>query len=148
MANKERFTMIAAVYLLLLRQGSVLLLRRFQTGYADGWYSLVAGHVDGGEALRTAMAREAQEEAGITINPEALQHGVTMHRWCGDHERMDFYFTAAQWEGEVHNQEPQKCDDLSWFPLHQLPENTLPYIRVAIDAYQRGEQYGEFGWKL
>ena|SRR3990172_8418238 len=146
MGNKERFKLIPEVYFILVRDGRILLSRRFQTGYEDGNYSMVAGHADGNETMREAIAREAKEESGITIDPATLEHLLTMHRWCRDHERIGFYFTADQWDGEITNTEPDKCDDLSWFPLDQLPENTIPYIRVAIDCYLKGEKYCEFGW--
>ncbi len=107
---------------------------------------MVAGHADGNETMREAIAREAKEEAGIKINPLNLEHLLTMHRWCGDHERIGFYFTAEKWNGEVKNMEPNKCDDLSWFPFNQIPENTIPYIRFAIHCYLKGLKYCEFGW--
>lgn len=133
--------------MILVRDQKILLLRRFQTGYEDGNYGLVAGHADGNETMREAMVREAREEAGITINSVELKHFLTMHRWCGDHERIGFYFTTEVWDGEIKNAEPEKCDDLSWFPINQLPENTIPFIKEAIDCYTSGTNYHEFGWE-
>ncbi len=148
MQTKERFKLIPEVYLILVKDRKILLSRRFQTGYEDGNYSMVAGHADGNETMREATIREAKEEANITIDPLKLKHILTMHRWCGDHERIGFYFTTDKWDGEIKNTEPHKCDDLSWFSLDQLPENTLPYIQTVIDCYKKGINYCEFGWDI
>jgi 8-oxo-dGTP pyrophosphatase MutT (NUDIX family) len=67
---KERFKLIPAVYLILRRNDEVLLLRRANTGYQDGKYSLIAGHLDGDELATEGMIREAKEEAGIVIVKE------------------------------------------------------------------------------
>ena len=56
-AKKERFKLIPAVYLLLRRDEEVLLLRRANTGYQDGKYGLIAGHLDGDELGTVAMSR-------------------------------------------------------------------------------------------
>jgi len=40
----KRFKLTSAVHLFLVRNGKVLLLRRFNTGYEDGKYSVIAGH--------------------------------------------------------------------------------------------------------
>jgi hypothetical protein len=42
--------------------------------------------------------------------------------------------------------EPHKCDDLRWFELDNLPENTVLYIRQAIDCISKNIFYSEFGW--
>src|SRR3954469_11115192 len=53
-ARLARFTFVAAVHLFLIRDGAVLLLRRWNTGYEDGRYSVIAGHLDGDETVYTA----------------------------------------------------------------------------------------------
>lgn len=144
--TQERFKLIPSVYLVLIRDGQILLSRRFQTGYEDGKYSMVAGHADGGETMREALRREVSEETGIAVHPDNMSHALTMHRWCGDHERVDFFFTAAKWEGEICNKEPDKCDDIRWISVDTLPDNTVPYIRHAIECVTKGVRYCEFGW--
>lgn len=141
----ERFKLIASVYLLFIRDGKILLLRRADTGYEDGNYGLVAGHLDAHESLTHAAIREAKEESGVDIDPHNLALVTTIHRRQSD-ERIDFFFIVNKWAGEPANTEPDKCDDLNWFDLDCLPANTIPYIRQAIDCYRRGVIYSEWGW--
>lgn len=70
---KEQFKLVPAVYLVLRNDNRVLLLRRANTGYQDGKYRLVAGHLDGDELGTTAVVREAKEEAGIDFDPSKLE---------------------------------------------------------------------------
>jgi ADP-ribose pyrophosphatase YjhB (NUDIX family) len=143
--RKERFKLIAAVYLFFVEDNKILLLRRSSTGYEDGNYSVPAGHLDGNESLTASAAREGNEETGTIINPRDIQLIHTMHR-LGKDERLDFFFLIKNWTGEPENTEPEKCDDLSWFPLNNLPQNTIPYIKTAIENYISGKPYSEFGW--
>lgn len=144
--SSDRFRLISAVHLFLVQDNHILLLRRYNTGYEDGNYSVVAGHLDGGEPIRKAMVREAREEAGIDIHPNNLSVAHVMHR-VADQEKIDWFLVATEWKGEITNCEPGKCDDLSWFPIDSLPENTIPYIKSAIDHWQRGSVFSEFGWQ-
>lgn len=142
----KRFTMPVAVHLLLIQGDEILLLRRYNTGYEDGNYSVIAGHVDQGEDFISAMIREAKEEAGILIRADQIKPVQVMHRHKDDEERIDYFLTAEIWEGQVVNCEPDKCDDLKWFKLKALPYNMVPYVRFGIQSYIEGEVFTRFGW--
>jgi 8-oxo-dGTP pyrophosphatase MutT (NUDIX family) len=139
----ERFSVKFAVYLLLRDGDRVLLSKRENTGWKDGWWSLVAGHVDGGEAAEMAMIREAKEEAGIDVAPENLKLVYTMHRLSNEvtDEYVDLFFECTEWSGEITNMEPQKCGGLEWFSANTLPNDTLGYIKKVIDSYPKGMTY-------
>jgi 8-oxo-dGTP pyrophosphatase MutT (NUDIX family) len=130
---------------LLVREGRVLLLRRANTGYEDGSYSVIAGHLDGGETVIAAARREAAEEAGIALDEAAIEVVGVMHCRDGD-EYVHFFAVAGSWEGEIRNCEPGKCDALEWFPLDGLPPNTIPYVRRAIENLRAGRWFESFGW--
>ena len=142
----QRFATITAVHLFLVRdEQHVLLLRRFQTGYEDGKYSVIAGHLDGNEEIKAAMCREAREEAGIDIRVEDLKVVCVIHRKAND-ERVDFFLTATKWEGEIVNAEPHKCDEMAWFALDALPDTMIPYVRQALENYRQGIWFDSVGW--
>jgi mutator protein MutT len=141
--TKERFKIVPAVYLILTKDNKILLSRRHNTGYFDGYYSFPAGHLDGGETLKQAMVREAKEEIGILLNLEDLELVHTMNRRIPDNERMDLFFTSKKWEGEPKIMELNKCDDLTWVGLNNLPQNIIPYIKQAIDSFLNNIIYSE-----
>ena len=109
--QKQRFKLIPCVFLILRRGDEVLLSRRINTGYQDGKFGVVAGHVEGDELATHALAREALEEAGIAVRPEDLRFVHVAHRLSRGEvgqERLDLFYEASVWQGEVTNQEPEK----------------------------------------
>jgi 8-oxo-dGTP pyrophosphatase MutT (NUDIX family) len=146
--TNQRATMPAAVYLILRQQEQILLARRCNTGYQDGNYSLVAGHVEAGERVTAALIREAHEEAGITLAPQDLEFVHLTHRHSEDELiYFDFFFVAHRWTGEVTNCEPHKCDDLRWFSMAALPVNMVAYVRdVLAHLRGNGSKFSEYGW--
>lgn len=148
---KERHKIVPASYLVLIKDNKILLQRRFNTGYEDGKYSFVAGHVDKGETFIQALIREVKEEAGINLLPEDLDAVHVMIRNSrtvdqANNERIDVFFTARKWTGKIENKEPDKCDDLSWFGLDNMPDNLIPYIKETIKNIENKVIYSEFGW--
>ena len=142
----DRFRLVPEVHLFLLdRHGRVLLLRRGNTDYENGNYSVVAGHVEANEPVTAAAIREAREEVGIHVQPSDLEVVSVMHR-RSDHERVSFFLTASAWTGDIVNAEPDLCDDLPWPSLESLPLNTIPYVERALGNYHDGSFFDEFGW--
>lgn len=135
-----------AVHLLLMDKNKILLSKRYNTGFQDGNYSLVAGHIEGNETIKQAMIREAMEEANVMLDDEKLKIVQVMHRKSETEERIDYFLFAEEWNGTLNNNEPHKCDDLRWFYLEQLPENMVEYVRYALISYLKKENFTEFGW--
>jgi len=135
-----------AAHLFLLKDNQILLQRRFSTGYEDGNYSIVAGHVDGDEDVFRAMIREAKEEAGIEIALENLKAIQVMHR-KKEHERIDYFFACENWAGEPQIMEPDKCDELRWVDIDALPGNMVDYEAQAIKNYKDGVLFSVYGWE-
>lgn len=140
-----RTTFPVTVHLLFFRDNQVLLLRRFNTGYADGQYSVPAGHLDGGETVIAAAAREGLEETGLQLEAGDIAFSSVVHRRDGD-ERVDFFVHILRWNGEPANTEPDKCDELRWVPVDDLPEDVIPYVKQAIQNHRAGIKFYEFGW--
>ncbi|EZP43535.1 ADP-ribose pyrophosphatase [Micrococcus luteus] len=131
------FALVPASYVLLLRGPEVLLQRRQNTGYMDGfWVAGAAGHVEPGETARQAAVREAREELGVDVGAGDLELVTVMQRTDGAglprEQRVDWFWTCREWAGEPQICEPEKTSDLRWFPLTGLPDPMPGYERIVL----------------
>ncbi|MDR2777377.1 MAG: NUDIX domain-containing protein [Rickettsiales bacterium] len=143
--KKERYKITTAVYAVIMRNGQLLLSLRRNTGFMDGKYSLVSGHLEANETLSEAMVREAREEANITI--ERMHIGTTLFRFGASPEfddYIDFFFIVDDFSGEILNNEPEKCEELRFFPLDAYPDNMVDYVRYCLENLERGVMYCEW----
>ncbi|MFE2322727.1 NUDIX domain-containing protein [Streptomyces sp. NPDC059385] len=139
---------IVGVHLYLERDGRVLLgLRHPGSAYAGGTHHFLAGHCEQESAV-ACLVREAQEEAGLLIDPTdvELAHVVHMVDKPGDQPRIGFVFRARQWTGTPEVREPDRCVSWGWWPADALPEPIVPYTRAAIEGILAGRPYTELGW--
>jgi len=141
-AEHGRFTVIPAAYVFLVDGGRVLLQLRAGTGYYDGWWGAsAAGHVEAGESVFDGLIREASEEIGVGIAPDALTPLTTMHRTgspAAIDQRVDFFFACRAWTGEPRLLEP-KAEEVRWFDLVDLPANVVHHERFVLDGMVAGK---------
>ncbi|WP_030662591.1 NUDIX domain-containing protein [Streptomyces rimosus] len=120
----------------ILRDGDKILLSRRGSSYGYGRWHLPSGKLDTGEPLTAGAARELFEETGITAHPDSLrQVHVVHHRQAPGAERLGFFFLATRWEGEPTNREPDKCLDLRFFDVQDLPEDIIEYPAAGLYGY-------------
>ena len=142
--SSYRHSLIPAVYVVFRKNDHVLLLRRFNTGYADGMLTPPAGHVEAGEKFSQAAVREAAEEVGVIVDEKHLEPlHVAQRRNSMGQERIDIYFIAHQWQGEILNKEPHKCSELVWAPISNLPEDLLLVSKRGLELGLQGIFYSE-----
>jgi 8-oxo-dGTP diphosphatase len=148
-AMTDRFVVVPAAYVFFLRDASegsggpeVLLQLRKGTGYMDGyWAAAAAGHVEKGESVFAAAAREAVEEVGVRdveLTPLCAMHRTGATGLPID-ERVDYFFAATSWSGEPRILEPDKCADLRWCRLHDLPAPVVPHELKVLEAIRAGD---------
>lgn len=140
----ERFLPYCAVWVILYNDKQELcLLRRFNTGYMDGTYTVPAGHLEEGESLQQGAHREALEEIGINIIKSKLVHTAYRER-RNDGIYIDVFFEVLEYKGKVSNTEPNKCDQIIWVSQDNLPPEMAPSLKYALEAIFKGEIYSEY----
>jgi 8-oxo-dGTP pyrophosphatase MutT (NUDIX family) len=136
--KKARHSFVPAVYLVLEdAKGALLLLKRAHTGYRDGFYSLVAGHIEPGESPSEALIREAFEEAGLLLCSKDLELQHIMTRFNA--ARLDYFFKATRWKGTLCNREPEKCAELAFYPPDAFPTPIIPFVQKALLLIRSGQ---------
>lgn len=142
-----RFQVVPAAYVIFRRthggREQVLLQLRQNTGYMDDhWACGAAGHVEQGESVLAAAAREAKEELGVDVDAADLVPVTVMHRTTPGggpiEERVDFFFECRSWSGELELHEVDKASALGWYDLAALPEPVVPHERVVLDQLRAG----------
>lgn len=143
--NKERFKMPVSVQVILFNQNEeVLLLKRKSTGFSDGLYGFIGGHVEQNEQVIDAAIREVKEEIGIDINRKNLIFKSVMNRKVNENtEYIDFIFILREWKGNIINMEPEKCSELTWHNPNNLPQNTIDFEKYLIE---NDDIFLSWGW--
>jgi len=121
----------------------VLLSRRKNTGYQDGKLDIAGGgHVDYGETAQSAVIRECKEELGIEVKIEDLTFVHLSHRFS-NRTYYDIYFVVNKYNGVPEIMEPDKCSELNWFDINNLPSDIIECRQIVIEHYKNKNYYSE-----
>lgn len=142
---KPKGSVSYSLLILINEKSEVLLLRRKGTSYGNGLYSLPGGKIEAGETAAEAVIREAREEIGVKVVQPQLVHVID--RQGTQTEFYIFVFKPTIVQGKPVNGEFDKCDDVSWFPIHKLPSNILPAHKQAIELILKNVLYSQHGWE-
>lgn len=142
----DRHTLIPAVWVIVTDpSGKIFMLRRANTGWRDGSWTVPAGHVEKGEGPSAAAVRELAEEAGIVATVNELSDPLVYFypQDDGAYERVSIFFRFVDKAAEAHNAEPSKADAADWFMPDALPTYVPPLLRRAFIDMAQGVGYSE-----
>lgn len=115
--KESYFPSMDPAVIVLISLGKKCLLGR-QKGWPKGMYSTLAGFVEPGETIEDAVAREIQEEVGISVDNVKYQDSQP---WLFPSSLM-LGFTASAKE-ETITRDMTELEDARWFTREEIKEN-------------------------
>jgi len=148
--------LIAAVFVVLRRRREnvreVLVQLRSGTSYMNGhWACGAAGHLEAGEDVFEAAAREAREELGVDLDARDLIPLTVVHVSEGADpvgQRVHFFFACDRWLGEPAIREHDRTAELAWVDITRLPKPMVPHEERVLRALAAGDlpHVMTYGW--
>ena len=136
-----------SVNVLVIQGNKVMLSRRANTGWMDGSLCIPGGHVEVGETPRQALVREIEEELGVRIKADDLEFLCVAARNVSPTEYVAYEFVIRDKPYKFVNAEPEKCSELVWASLDQLPQDIIGDFEAIIkQGLIEGVKYLELGY--
>lgn len=134
MGTQERPMFRAAVFVAVENsEGKYLLQRRAGTGFLDGYYDLMSGHLEYDESSETCGVRETEEESGLVVKPADLELATMFQSdFEPDIRYINYIYKTSKFEGTPSIGEPEKIDHMEWFAPGEFPEKLTIGARVFL----------------
>lgn len=139
----EREKFLSSVYLIIKNDEEEILLQRRQgTKLWPGFLALPAGHIDKGENAYEAAVREAKEELDIVISQHDIVDTFVVNRKNKSLDPYyDVYFEMDSYQGIIKINEPEKCSELVWANINNLPDDMIDFEKIALLNNQNGIKF-------
>lgn len=143
-----RHTVLPAVNVFVVNGSKVLLGRRFDTGWMDGYLCAPGGHIEKGESPTVAMQREIEEELGTKVDLNDLEFLCIAARNTAPYEYASYEFVIRDKDYKFINAEPDKCSELVWVDIHELPDDVIEDFKAIIQfGLIQKSPFVELGYK-
>lgn len=123
---------IPTVNVFIIKGSKLMLGRRVNTGWMDGYLCPAGGHIEVGETPIVAILREIKEELGVDVKKEDLEFACVVARNASDGETVAYEFVIRDKEYSFVNAEPEKCSELVWVDLNVLADEIIDDFKQII----------------
>lgn len=124
MENEKRHGFYVGVNVFALRDKKLLLDKRINV-YGAGTWGLPGGHLEKGELMVKAAARELMEETGLKAERYDFAN-IVNDSLLGQSHYIQIGFLANNIKGDPILKEPDKCGMWRWFSPDELPKEIFP----------------------
>ncbi len=133
------------VEVIIQKDNKVCMIKRKNTGYMDGYYAFVGGHVEKGESLKQAGIREVKEECGVVIKAEDMNFVCGIRNGKRE-DYFNYYYVVSNFEGKLQNMEEDKCEEIVWIDKNAIPDNTVDNDKRALYNYLNNIKLDEYNF--
>lgn len=136
-----------SVNVFIINGDKVLLGRRANTGWMDGYLCPPGGHVEKGETPMVAIMREIEEELGTKVKSRDLEFVCVAVRNTSPTEYVAYEFVIRDKSYRFKNTEAEKCSELVWVDINHLPHDIIDHFsRVIKEGILGNKTYLEIGF--
>ena len=123
-------------------------MKRVNTGFRDGEYQVPAWHMDGNETMIDCSIREAKEELDIDIKDcevVHISHRISkQEKKLDNREYFDVYVKVNKYSWEIKINEPEKCSELVFIDIENIPENEKKLFSYDLDIIKKIKKWDYF----
>lgn len=115
-----------------------ILLGKRKNTYKSGYYGLPGGKIELKEPLQQTVKRELKEETNL--DAKTVTYLGVVRDFQETYNFIHFVFICTDYQGELTNREPDKCDGWIWCDLKRLPKLIVPGHQAAIHIFENPDR--------